>query len=580
MALGTLDDEGRPWTSVWGGEVGVAMPLENAVLAVQSVVDAKHDPVATNLFGTCTKGGLKDEAYHITREELEGGGGRTMAGLSIDLATRDRVKLGGRLVASKVDLMGDEEGVASVQMAMLVDESLGNCPKYLNKKAIRPHRPSPQLISDALPLPPEAQALLDKADLFFLSSTDGRTMDTNHRGGPPGFMRVLSNDATDHHGTQLLYPEYSGNRLYQTLGNLHVRPRAGLCVPDFATGDVLYLTGETTILVGAAAAALLPHTKLAVKMRVTAARFVRNGLSFRGEAGEFSPYNPPVRRVRTEDGVAEAAAAKAAVTATLVGRELLTPSVARCTFKLAAAARAVRRWKPGQHVTLDFSEELDAGWSHMRDDDPASLNDDFVRTFTVSSAPGLGGGGGEEDVVVQDGAELSITVRRHGPVTGLLWRWNLRVPLEVPVLGFGGEEAHRVPEVDDGREAVFIAAGVGITPALGQAPGLLAAGRRFRVFWSLRGEDVPLAVDSFHRNQGLAERTTVFVTGENVDEGVESTMTGLGSQVFRRRMGEGDVLLAGEEGKRKYYLCTAPEMLKLLLGWLQGEEVEYESFEY
>lgn len=573
VAFGTLDDEGRPWTSVWGGEVGFATPLEHGVLAVQSATDACYDPVVKSLFGTRTDGKLNDKAYHITREELEGGGGRVMAGLSIDLATRDRVKLGGRLVAGKVDLTSEED-VAMVQMAMLVEESLGNCPKYLNKKTIHPHLPSPRLVADTLPLPSEALSLLDKADLFFLSSTDGSTMDTNHRGGPPGFMRVISNDTEN--GVQLIYPEYSGNRLYQTLGNLHVRPTIGICVPDSETSDVLYFTGETKILVGSDASRLLPHTKLAVKIHVTAARFVRDGLPFRGKVVDYSPYNPPVRRVAGESAEA-AAAAKASVIATLKNREVLTPSIARFTFTLAPTTPTTRTvprmWKPGQHVTLDFSEELDVGWSHMRDDDPASLNDDFVRTFTVSNEP-------RSSEEVQDGTEMQITVRRHGPATGLLWKWNLRVPLEVPVLGFGGEEEHRVPEVDDGKEGVFIAAGVGITPVLGQAPALLASRRRFRVLWSMRAEDVPLAVEVFGRIEGLAGRTTIFVTGEGLAESMESNLRRLGSQVFRRRMGQEDVLLEEEERARKYYLCTAPEMLKLLLTWLEGKDVTYESFEY
>ena len=41
-------------------------------------------------------------------------------------------------------------------------------------------------------------------------------------------------------------------------------------------------------------------------------------------------------------------------------------------------------------MALAFEDELSAGYSHMRDDDPRSLNDDYVRTFTVSSAMGRG----------------------------------------------------------------------------------------------------------------------------------------------------------------------------------------------
>lgn len=83
---------------------------------------------------------------------------------------------------------------------------------------------------------------MTNSDLFFMSSSHHDSdMDTNHRGGPQGFVRVLSNDED---GLTFIYPEYSGNRLYQTLGNLVETPQAGFVFPDFSTGDVLYLTGE------------------------------------------------------------------------------------------------------------------------------------------------------------------------------------------------------------------------------------------------------------------------------------------------------------------------------------------------
>ncbi|EON99787.1 putative oxidoreductase fad-binding domain-containing protein [Phaeoacremonium minimum UCRPA7] len=586
VAFGTLDSQGRPWTTVWGGERGFARAIAQNVLGVQTLVDRRFDPVVEAFFG-----GKEDG--EMVRPLREGDDAQVMAGLSIDLSTRDRVKLAGRMIAGAVQVNGSEEttsgdekerkeeqkGAAEVQLAMMVQESLGNCPKYLNKKEIRPHVPSPSLVSDTLPLPMEAMKLLARADLFFLSSTSGETMDTNHRGGPPGFVRVVSNSASD--GVVLVYPEYSGNQLYQTLGNLHVRPLVGLVVPDFASGDALYLTGETSVLVGRDAAALLPHSKLAVKITVTAARFVRDSLPFRGDVVDYSPYNPPVRRLASEQAALVAPSAEAAsgppATATLVKREVLTPSIARFTFKLRPSRPgALKQWKPGQHITLDFSEELDMGWSHMRDDDPKSLNDDFVRTFTVSNAPGVGAD-------VRDGAELEITARKNGPATALLWRHNLRVPLELPVFGFGGEEAFRLPtgSTKDGKEAVFIAGGVGITPVLAQASGIVEGGSPLTVLWSLRAEDLPLAVDTFKRLPGLAGRVRLFVTGRIEEKGHQASesLEAMGATIVKRRILKTDVI-EGSGKRRKYYLCTAPEMLKVLTSWLEGEEVIWESFEY
>src|SRR5690349_11834508 len=44
VAIGTLDDQGRPWTSIWGGERGFARPVAQSVLGLQSMVDKAHDP--------------------------------------------------------------------------------------------------------------------------------------------------------------------------------------------------------------------------------------------------------------------------------------------------------------------------------------------------------------------------------------------------------------------------------------------------------------------------------------------------------------------------------------------------------
>lgn len=587
VSFGALDSQGRPWATVWGGESGFARSVGHGVLSANSLVDARYDPVLKALLGSPDGSPLenrKDE-YQITREELEGGRGKLMAGLSIDLATRDRVKFGGRLVAGRVQDERDDKGdngtraepdvnsVARVQMAMLVEESLGNCPKYLNKKAIRAHLPSPQLVSEALPLSKEALELISKADLFFMSSTNGEGMDVNHRGGPPGFVRIVSNNNED--GVNLCYPEYSGNRFYQSLGNMHIRPLVGMVVPNFETSDVLYLTGETKILVGADAARIITHTKLAVRIRVTAARFVKNGLPFRGDFVDYSPYNPPLRRLATETTLASEVdpASKPPATATLVNREIITPKIARFTFSLETA-RPLKKWNPGQHVTFDFSSELDIGYSHMRDDDPRSLNDDFVRTFTISNLPPASVGDG-----VDDGTKVEITAKKHGPATGLLWTHNLRVPLEVPILGFGGEESFRIANYTGEQQQVFVAGGVGITPLLAQAPELIASGTAFELLWSVRGEDLPLAEDTFQRIPGLAERTRIFVTGNLGDETVLDRLKELGSTVSKGRMTREDIL-GGKAGARKYYLCTGSAMVQTLLKWLEGEDVVYETFEY
>ncbi|EFY91243.1 hypothetical protein MAC_02670 [Metarhizium acridum CQMa 102] len=554
VALGTLDDDGRPWTSIWGGERGFAAPVAEGVLAFNSAVDMRHDPVFQALWTNRGHDGIV---------RPNDGRGKMMSALSIDLETRDRVKLGGVMVAGAVANKG------AVQAAMVVTESLGNCPKYLNKKEIVRHDPGgAQLVSDALPLPKEALDLLYKADNFFVSSTNGETMDTNHRGGRPGFVRVARNEGSQ---VELVYPEYSGNRLYQTLGNLKVNPVVGVVIPDYDTANVLYLTGRADILVGREAASLLARTQLAVKVTVSAARFVRAGLPFRGVQGEYSPYNPPLRHLASEKDDPRAVddpSVRSDVPASLVDRRVLTPSINTFTFKLSSAGgQALPKWEAGQHVSLDFEPELGFGYAHMRDEDPQSINDDFVRTFTVSSPPGW-----------RDG-EFQITARRHGPATGLLWRRNIRAPLDIPVLGFGGEHKFRLP-VQKGERPVYVAGGVGITPILAQARNVLDAGVELSMLWSLRGEDLGLAVDTFALIPGLAGVTSLYVTGTQADEAVVQKLKGLGLLAMeRRRLGADDVKAYTGENRR-FYLCAGPALLALLTGWLTGEDVVWEDFGY
>ncbi|KAL2135777.1 hypothetical protein VTI74DRAFT_6982 [Chaetomium olivicolor] len=606
VAIGTVDDNGQPWTSIWGGERGFARPVAQNILGMQSLVDKAHDPVVQALLGKVAEG-------EVLRPDED----RVMSALSIDLESRDRVKFAGKMVIGTVAGRPGMEAIGEAQLGMLVQESLGNCPKYLNKKTIRAHLPSPQLVSSSLPLPPEAIALIEQADMFFVSSTNGQTMDTNHRGGPAGFLRVVSNSPG---GMVLVYPEYSGNRLYQTLGNLYTNPLIGIAIPDFNTSDVLYLTGEAHLLVGAAATDLLPHTTLAVKITIHSARFVRDGLPFRGAPGEPSPYNPPVRKLVSECRTSiPPTTASPIAKATLLRREHLTPSIARFTFLLqptstSTSSKGLKRWRAGQHLTLSLARHLSLGYAHMNDADPQSLNDDFVRTFTVSSPPppppssSVSQGEEEADAAVpEQGVEVQLTLRKHGPGTGFLFGYPMRATvarLEVDVLGVGGgEEGFRIPIPEPpgfgegegeggegtGKKAVFVAGGIGITPLLAQAPVVLTAGdgRGLEVLWSLRVEDLALVVDAVEGIRGLAGVTRVFVTGVSESEVTEEQkeviekVRGLGVRVELRRIGEGDVLGVRDAVRgTKYFICASHGMQRAVLGWLEEEEVVYESFEY
>lgn len=119
LAVGTLDKEGQPWTTLLGGEPGFARSLGQSIISVKSKVARQHDPVVNLLVDSEQDG------------EVHGGGkdGRVISALGIHLATRDRIKLSGRLVAGALGRSGsgaeEDYGAAEIQLILAIHQSLG-----------------------------------------------------------------------------------------------------------------------------------------------------------------------------------------------------------------------------------------------------------------------------------------------------------------------------------------------------------------------------------------------------------------------------------------------------------------------
>lgn len=597
IAVGALDKDGRPWTSLWGGQRGFSAPISESILGIKTTVDARFDPVVDVFFGESGMG-------NIVKEEGEP---RPVSGLAIDMENRRRVKLmghflGGVLEAFDIENFGVEkqasdvstDGIAQVQFVASIDGSLGtmrclivfgfeltasdlgNCPKYINRKEIIPVVPQPKLVSDSPQLAQGALELLNQADTLFLSSSHQKqSMDTNIRGGHRGFVRVISNDED---GAVIIYPEYSGNRLYQSLGNLHVTPQAGFLFPDFETGNVLYLTGETEILVGKDASKLLPKSNLAVKVSIKAARYVENGLPFRGSPGQASPYNPKVRYLTSEKETPGTQFQEDNnIPVSLIKNEPITPTISRFRFRITDPAFA-DTWLPGQYVALSFAEELDMGYSHMKEDDPTSINDDFIRTFTISSHP---------QKLAKN--EFEITARKNGSATTLLFRSTERSMLDLSMRGFGGDlQFKRSPEdavgLNGGVVIPFVAGGIGITPLLGQLPDIDIS--QLRLLWSISISDIGLAHDVFDQFPELPKSTALFVTRSEQlesklsdgDKAKLESVLGSGTQVYRRRMGKEDTDAVPDTPV--WYLCADSGLKAAALNFLTGKQVLSEDFFY
>lgn len=353
------------------------------------------------------------------------------------------------------------------------------------------------------------------------------------------------------------------------------------------------MTGKTSILYGEDAAITLPHSKLAVKFTATKSSFIRKGLSFIAiDTNNPSPYNPAVWPLACEliYPPTKKSSASASHTASLKKREVLTQNIARLTFSVAVQHYRTgynkrMEWEAGQHITLSFAEKLDMGYAHMCDNEPQSLNDDFVRTFTISNPPP------RQQACLDSGeVEMEITVRKHGPITGLLFSHpvsHVNPQLQIPVLGVSGEPRFRIPIDDTGEKSIFVAGGMGITPLLAQAPGLILRGRDFEVVWSVRAEDLYFVVDSIKRIYGLGDRMSLFITRAEImttdkqwEGGLFSKVQHLVRKTEVRRVSARDLLVLGEKDKRRFYCCTGSSLKKTIISWLSSEPSEWEDFSY
>jgi predicted pyridoxine 5'-phosphate oxidase superfamily flavin-nucleotide-binding protein len=203
--------DGQVWVSVLIGPSGFARAASSTRIEIDAPL-APEDPVGAELAG----------------------GSRAVGMLVIEPMTRSRIRLNGT---------AHMNGAAVV---VELRECFGNCPKYIQRR-------HPVAMADKLgPATPGAKesngldatqsALVEAADTFVIGTRHpDRGADASHRGGRPGFVCV-SND-----GASLTFPDYQGNMMFQTLGNLAVEPHTGLLFVDWDTGRTLQISGTATI---------------------------------------------------------------------------------------------------------------------------------------------------------------------------------------------------------------------------------------------------------------------------------------------------------------------------------------------
>lgn len=370
------DDAGQPWVTLLSGPPGFVRAPDPETLEL-----AARAPPGDALAGSLVAGA-------------------ELGLLGIDLETRRRNRVNGRIAASTADGLRLEVG-----------QSFGNCPQYITERAWRRVRVRAEKASVARysRLDAALRAWIRKADTFFIASgyrsagdSEIYGMDASHRGGAPGFVEIESE-------TRLLFPDFAGNNHFNTIGNLVMDPRVGLLFVDFERGSLLQLTGTATIDWSSDRVAGYPGAKRLVTIDI--ARIVRldSVLPLR-----WSEPKGSIRSLR------------------VVEKTLESEDVTSFVF-VARDGGELPDFEAGQHLPLELP--IDGHEKRMK------------RTYSLSNGPGEG--------------RYRISVKRE-PL-GLVSR-HLHDAVEVGEIVSSSKPDGEFVLRPGHRPVVLISAGIGVTP--------------------------------------------------------------------------------------------------------------------
>jgi hypothetical protein len=254
LVIGALDPDQRPWPAIRAGAPGFAHAIDERTVRIAATAPA-GDPLEGDALRPGALAGL----------------------IALDPATRRRLRFNGRVAAN------DRDG-----LVLEADQVFSNCPKYIQRRDERPAGDAvvvPGTVAVAAALSEAQRDLVRATDTFFIASgRPGEGVDVSHRGGMPGFVRV--------DGHRLTWPDYGGNAMFNTLGNLHAHPHAGLLVPRFDAGGALILIGRAAVDWSPAHASAFAGAERVVTMEIERVVEQAGVLPVSFQLREYSPFNP------------------------------------------------------------------------------------------------------------------------------------------------------------------------------------------------------------------------------------------------------------------------------------------------
>ncbi|WP_394202606.1 FAD-binding oxidoreductase [Marinagarivorans algicola] len=427
VVVGITDHEGYPW----------AMPLFGQPGFIQSpnakTLDISSSPVLA-------------ETLKINFNKNQ-----KIGFLGIELHTRRRNRMNGMIAA-----------ISPNGFSISVDQSFGNCPQYIQKRELTwIDEPHTYFDSKNLclmhALDSRSTDLIDSTDTFFIasrtqifSSNERSGIDVSHRGGKPGFIKI--------EGDTLYFPDFSGNRFFNTLGNIQSDGRVGLYCPDHATGNAVFISGDAHILWDAESAAEFEGAERIVSVKIRSSLFIDNFLPMRGTLQELSPsltHTGTWQKNQPEHN-SEGQAQYRKFTLTQKVKE--SQDISSFYFS-PADGQALSTYTPGQFLPIRIGQE--------GSDTP------ILRSYTLSRAP------------EKNAYRISVKREAKGLASRMLHdTFNIGDSIEV------GQPAGQFTLANNDHAIVLLSGGVGITPMLAMLHGLIRdieQGAKPRKIWFVHG---------------------------------------------------------------------------------------------
>jgi predicted pyridoxine 5'-phosphate oxidase superfamily flavin-nucleotide-binding protein len=260
LLLGGTDANAQVWASIIWGEPGFIASPDATTLRVNARL-CDDDPLSAMVKP-----------------------GTGFGALGLEFETRRRNRANG--IVTQVDELG---------FTLSVQQSFGNCPKYIQTRDLATREPggrSDRPVSGSGALPPDAVALVRRSDTFFIATmadaSAGKAYggDVSHRGGKPGFVSVGENG-------ELTWPDFIGNNFFNTIGNILADGRAGLLFIDFEYGDLLQVTGKASVLWDEEEVSRFEGARRLLRFQPERYVLRKNAFPLRWELREQSPYLEP-----------------------------------------------------------------------------------------------------------------------------------------------------------------------------------------------------------------------------------------------------------------------------------------------